>query len=60
MFSYKMKNYALLDEDGKIIIKGAALHSRGLEPFQRNYLHDGSVWCSPDAGKRSRRSSRGS
>ena len=35
MFSYKMKNYALLDERGEIVIKGAALKSRGLEPFQR-------------------------
>jgi DNA polymerase, archaea type len=40
MFSYKMKNYALLDEQGEIIIKGAALKSRGLEPFQREFLED--------------------
>lgn len=40
MFSYKMKNYALLQEDGGIVIKGAALKSRGLEPFQRNFLKD--------------------
>lgn len=38
MFSYRMKNYALLDEHGEITIKGAALKSRGLEPFQRDYL----------------------
>lgn len=38
MFSYKMKNYALLCEDGEVIIKGAALKSRGLEPFQRRFL----------------------
>lgn len=31
MFSYKAKNYALLSEDGKLSIKGAALKSRGLE-----------------------------
>lgn len=38
MFSYKMKNYALLDADGEITVKGAALKSRGLEPFQRQFL----------------------
>jgi DNA polymerase I len=41
MYSYKMKNYALLTSDGEMIIKGAALKSRGLEPFQREFL--GSV-----------------
>jgi len=40
MFSYKMKNYALLTAEGEIIIKGAALKSRGLEPFQRKFLRD--------------------
>ena len=40
MFSYKMKNYALLNENGEIQIKGAALKSRGLEPFQRDFLRD--------------------
>ncbi|MFH0879756.1 MAG: DNA polymerase domain-containing protein, partial [Lentisphaerota bacterium] len=40
MFSYKMKNYALLDAQGEIIIKGAALKSRGLEPFQRRFLRE--------------------
>lgn len=38
MFSYKAKNYALLNEDGTLIIKGAALKSRGLEKFQRIFL----------------------
>ncbi len=38
MYSYKMKNYALLRSDGEIIIKGAALKSRGLERFQRDFL----------------------
>jgi len=38
MFSYRMKNYALLDDTGEIIIKGAALKSRGLEPFQRDFM----------------------
>ncbi|MFZ9933602.1 MAG: DNA polymerase domain-containing protein [Chthoniobacterales bacterium] len=38
MFSYKAKNYALLTEDGKLSIKGAALKSRGLEKFQRVFI----------------------
>lgn len=38
MFSYKAKNYALLDEAGVVTIKGAALKSRGMEPFLREYL----------------------
>ncbi len=40
MFSYKMKNYALLDEHGEVYLKGAALKSRGLEPFQRDFLRE--------------------
>ena len=38
MYSYKMKNYALLGHDGEVIIRGAALKSRGLERFQRTFL----------------------
>ncbi len=38
MFSYKAKNYALLDEEDRLILKGGALKSRGLERFQRQYL----------------------
>ena len=38
MFCYKSKNYALLGEKGEISIAGAALKSRGLEPFQRDYI----------------------
>jgi len=40
MFSYKMKNYALLAADGEMTVKGAALKSRGLEPFQRAFLRE--------------------
>ena len=40
MFSYKMKNYALLDEQGRLRIKGSGLRSRGLELFQREWLED--------------------
>ncbi|NOY81382.1 MAG: DNA polymerase II [Kiritimatiellaeota bacterium] len=39
MFGYKSKNYALLDHNGKVLVTGAALKSRGLEPFQRRYIH---------------------
>jgi DNA polymerase elongation subunit (family B) len=38
MFCYKSKNYALSHSDGSVSITGAALKSRGLEPFQREYL----------------------
>ena len=38
MFSYKMKNYALLDDQGRLRIKGSGLRSRGLELFQREWL----------------------
>lgn len=40
MFSYKMKNYALLDATGRLHIKGSALRSRGLEKFQRRFLEE--------------------
>jgi DNA polymerase elongation subunit (family B) len=40
MFGYKSKNYALLDHDGNVSVTGAALKSRGLEPFQRRYIHE--------------------
>jgi DNA polymerase elongation subunit (family B) len=40
MYSYKMKNYALLSPEGEITIKGAALRSRGLAPFQRSFLRE--------------------
>ncbi len=40
MFSYKIKNYALLDYDGKLRIKGSGLRSRGLEKFQRVFLEE--------------------
>src|SRR4029434_1682600 len=40
MFSYKMKNYALLDEQGRLLVKGSGLRSRGLESFQRDWLEE--------------------
>jgi len=38
MLSYRMKNYVLLDEAGKLLIKGSSLRSRGLELFQRQWM----------------------
>jgi len=38
MLSYKIKNYALLGYDGRMIIKGSGLRSRGLEKFQRDFM----------------------
>ena len=40
MFCYKSKNYALLMENGEFSVTGAALKSRGLEPFQRDYMSE--------------------
>jgi DNA polymerase, archaea type len=40
MFSYKIKNYALLDENGRLLVKGSGLRSRGLELFQRDWLEE--------------------
>ena len=40
MFSYKMKTYALLDERGRVHLKGSGFRSRGLEPFQRRLMEE--------------------
>jgi DNA polymerase elongation subunit (family B) len=40
MFSYKMKNYVLLDPRGKLLIKGSGLRSRGIELFQRLWMEE--------------------
>jgi DNA polymerase, archaea type len=40
MFSYKMKNYALLDYAGRLTITGSGLRSRGLELFQREWMEE--------------------
>lgn len=39
MLSYKIKNYALLDYDDRLTVKGSALISRTLERFAKSYLH---------------------
>jgi DNA polymerase elongation subunit (family B) len=38
MFCYKAKNYALL-ESGRVVLRGSALRSRGVEPFLRRLTH---------------------
>jgi DNA polymerase elongation subunit (family B) len=40
IFSYKMKNYALLGYDGRITIKGSGLKSRGIEKYLREYMYE--------------------
>lgn len=40
MFSYKMKNYALLDHEGRISIRGSGLRSRSMERYLREFLRD--------------------
>jgi DNA polymerase elongation subunit (family B) len=40
MLSYKMKTYALLDEQGRVILRGSGFRSRGLEPFQRRLIEE--------------------
>jgi DNA polymerase elongation subunit (family B) len=38
MFSYKIKNYALLGDDGTVTIKGSSLKSRGIEKYLRLFM----------------------
>ncbi len=40
MFSYKMKNYALLGYDGSVTIRGSALRSRGTEKYLREFMEE--------------------
>jgi DNA polymerase elongation subunit (family B) len=40
MLSYKKKNYALLEYDNRIRIKGSSLISRSIEQFGRDYIHE--------------------
>ena len=40
MFSYKIKNYVLMDYSDKMTIKGSGLKSRGLELFQRQFMEE--------------------
>jgi DNA polymerase, archaea type len=38
MFSHEIKNYALLGYDGKLTVRGGALHSSRAEPFAERWL----------------------
>ena len=38
MFSYKKKNYALMDDKGNVTVKGSGLRSRGMEKYLREFL----------------------
>jgi DNA polymerase, archaea type len=40
MFAYKTKNYALLDYDGRVIIRGSSLKSRGIERYLREFMRE--------------------
>jgi DNA polymerase elongation subunit (family B) len=40
MLSLKLKNYALLDYDGRVLLKGSSLRSRREEPFLRRFVRD--------------------
>lgn len=37
MYCHKMKNYALLEDDGSLILRGSGLRSRATEPFLREF-----------------------
>lgn len=40
IFSYKMKNYALLGYDDRITVKGSGLKSRGIEKYLREFMRE--------------------
>jgi DNA polymerase elongation subunit (family B) len=40
IFSYKMKNYALLGYDGRMTVKGSGLKSRGMEKYLRDFMRE--------------------
>src|SRR5690606_22387616 len=40
MLSLRLKTYALLDNDGALLLKGSALRSRRMEPCFRTFLKD--------------------
>jgi DNA polymerase elongation subunit (family B) len=40
IFSYKMKNYALLGYDGRVNVKGSGLKSRGIEKYLREFMQE--------------------
>lgn len=49
MLSLKLKNYVLLEYDGRLVLKGSSLRSRREEPFLRSFLQTASrEFLSPD------------
>jgi DNA polymerase elongation subunit (family B) len=40
MFAYKTKNYALLEYDGRVTIRGSSLKSRGIERYLREFMRE--------------------
>lgn len=38
MYCHKMKNYALLEEDGSLVLRGSGLRSRAMEPFLKQFI----------------------
>lgn len=55
MYCHKMKNYALLEEDGSLILRGSGLRSRALEPFLRQFIEDlirSALTEGPEAGNK--------
>jgi DNA polymerase elongation subunit (family B) len=40
MYCHKMKNYALLEDDGALVLRGSGLRSRATEPFLRRFIED--------------------
>lgn len=40
MYCHKMKNYALLTDEGSLIMRGSGLRSRALEPYLRSFIEE--------------------
>jgi DNA polymerase I len=40
MYCHKMKNYALLEDNGSLVMRGSGLRSRATEPFLRSFIED--------------------
>lgn len=40
MYCHKMKNYALLEDDGSLLLRGSGLRSRATEPYLRAFIEE--------------------
>ncbi|MDQ3466917.1 MAG: ribonuclease H-like domain-containing protein, partial [Chloroflexota bacterium] len=49
MLSLRLKNYALLDYDGAMLLRGSSLRSRRMEPYLRRFLLDAARHFLEDA-----------